>query len=561
MASAPVLRRRGFVRLLFLVLLSFAWEQNNSNKFCYGLPTTTGNDDSDVDDGSSDDETPRYESDESDDDVDDEYDDEYDDDDEYGTVFWESALVHSKNATKFLLRNRSKLTVALTVFAFRHEILAVLTSEAVGLNTPSNMVKLVLLLETARKLRSDLYGDDGGDGHSPTPLSLLQWLRRGGGDRYDTTYNPPLRQQFMFERWNDRYGLDGTALGKILRGGPPPGPPRFGRSSPALVPSSTSTTNSNSSTVVVVFEVKADVTMSQLPQLRDTVSFLLSVADSIRHNNTNNNTTTSLLPHHTTSLEVVVLLESPGGIASSYGLAAAQMRRLRLNDNTKLVVCVDTVAASGGYMMACQADELLAAPFALLGSIGVVAQAVNFHDVLCQNGVRPLTLMAPGHGKAPIGATSAITEEGLRVVQDMVDRTHRDFREFVEEGRRWDTDDNDNPDACTGEVWSGADAVRRGLVDRLVTSDEYVAERMRSGDTVVRLRAYDRGRPGLFGVLSRPPALIKSLSSLVEDAGHVVTTLGDLLEGRTGRSGVGAFEMTASLGAISSVFHRSKQSC
>lgn len=174
--------------------------------------------------------------------------------------------------------------------------------------------------------------------------------------------------------------------------------------------------------------------------------------------------------------EVLVRLESSGGKAHAYGFAAAQLGRLK-GENRRLVVSIDRVAASGGYMMACVADHIIAAPFALVGSIGVLAMVPNFHRLLQQFNV-DYDEFAVGENKKNISLLGANTEEGKqKFIQDM-EEFHRDFKGFVAEHRPAVKID----EAADGDVWYGEKARTLGLVDELKTSDDFLLERIKERD-------------------------------------------------------------------------------
>ncbi|ACI64161.1 predicted protein [Thalassiosira pseudonana CCMP1335] len=186
----------------------------------------------------------------------------------------------------------------------------------------------------------------------------------------------------------------------------------------------------------------------------------------------------------TPKVEVIVLLESPGGAVSNYGLASSHLQRLRSTPGVKLTICVDTVAASGGYMMACMSSpgQLYCAPFAMVGSIGVIGQSLNVQKTLEKYGVRPYVFRG-GTMKNPVGMVGEVTKEGIGHMQDMVDRIHDAFREHVANAR-----ENSHHDGIsTGDVFIGMQALKLGLVDRLITSDEYIAERIQDGSRVLKL--------------------------------------------------------------------------
>ncbi len=174
--------------------------------------------------------------------------------------------------------------------------------------------------------------------------------------------------------------------------------------------------------------------------------------------------------------EIVVRLESSGGLVHSYGLAASQLERVKAS-GVKLTVCVDKVAASGGYMMACVADKILAAPFAVLGSIGVVAQIPNFHRLLKKNDV-DFELMTAGKYKRTLTVFGENTSEGRAKFQEELESTHGLFKEFVSSQRPVIAID----EVATGEVWLGKQALEKNLVDDIKTSDAYIAERCAEAD-------------------------------------------------------------------------------
>ena len=166
--------------------------------------------------------------------------------------------------------------------------------------------------------------------------------------------------------------------------------------------------------------------------------------------------------------EVVLRLESAGGLVHGYGLAAAQLLRFR-DRQVKLTAAVDKVAASGGYMMACVADRILAAPFAVVGSIGVIAQLPNFNRLLKKNDVDYEQFMA-GEFKRTVTIFGENTDQGRRKFQEEIEDTHELFKDFVRTHRP----SVDLERVATGEHWFGARALDSRLVDELRTSDDYL---------------------------------------------------------------------------------------
>ena len=195
-----------------------------------------------------------------------------------------------------------------------------------------------------------------------------------------------------------------------------------------------------------------------------------SAADSLRHE------ITALLAVAQPTDEVVLRLESGGGMVHSYGLASSQLARIR-DAKIPLTVCVDKVAASGGYMMACIGDKILSAPFAVLGSIGVVAQLPNIHRLLKKNNI-DVEILTAGEHKRTLTMLGENTEQGREKFLQDLQTTHDLFKKFVVRYRpQLDIDA-----VATGEVWLGTDAREQQLVDQLQTSDEYLSKRAAEAD-------------------------------------------------------------------------------
>lgn len=199
---------------------------------------------------------------------------------------------------------------------------------------------------------------------------------------------------------------------------------------------------------VFVLDFEGDIKASATEELRETITAVLTLAE----------------PQD----EVVVKLESGGGMVHSYGLAASQLARIT-QKQIPLTVCVDKVAASGGYMMACVADKILAAPFAILGSIGVVAQMPNFHRVLKNHDVDYEVLTA-GEYKRTLTLFGENTEKARQKFKDDLEDVHELFKDFISEHRT----SVKVEEVSTGEIWFGSRALEKNLVDGIATSDEYL---------------------------------------------------------------------------------------
>ena len=173
---------------------------------------------------------------------------------------------------------------------------------------------------------------------------------------------------------------------------------------------------------------------------------------------------------------VLVRLESSGGLVHSYGLAASQLQRIKQR-SIRLIVSVDKVAASGGYLMACVADQIIAAPFAIIGSVGVVAQIPNFNRLLKEHNV-DFERFTAGKYKQTVTMFGENTEEGRNKLKEELEETHSLFQDFVRDSRS----DLDMERIATGEHWYGKKALELKLVDRLMTGDDYLLSKSNEFD-------------------------------------------------------------------------------
>ena len=172
--------------------------------------------------------------------------------------------------------------------------------------------------------------------------------------------------------------------------------------------------------------------------------------------------------------EVVIRLESAGGLVHAYGLAAAQLDRLR-DAGLKTTVCIDKVAASGGYLMACTAEHIKAAPFAVIGSIGVVAQIPNIHRLLKRHEI-DVEVLTAGKYKRTLTMLGENTQEGREKFIDDLENTHRLFKDYVAKRRS----EMDIDALATGEIWYGHEALDKQLVDSVQTSEAYLTQLMKT---------------------------------------------------------------------------------
>lgn len=172
--------------------------------------------------------------------------------------------------------------------------------------------------------------------------------------------------------------------------------------------------------------------------------------------------------------EVFVRLESGGGVVHGYGLAASQLQRIR-DKGLKLTVAVDKVAASGGYMMACVADHVLSAKFAIIGSIGVIAQIPNFNKLLKKNDIE-FEQHTAGQFKRTLTMFGENNDQGREKFQEELEEVHVMFKDFVSSNRK----ELDIDKVATGEYWYGSKAQELGLVDEIQTSDDFLLNRAKT---------------------------------------------------------------------------------
>ena len=207
---------------------------------------------------------------------------------------------------------------------------------------------------------------------------------------------------------------------------------------------------------VYVLNFNGDIKAAQSEQMKDEISALLSLGGGIA--------------------EIVVKVESGGGMVHQYGFAASQLERIK-QSGIPLTVCVDKVAASGGYMMAVVADKIIAAPFAILGSIGVIAQLPNFNRLLKKNDI-DFEVHTAGEYKRTLTLFGENTDKARDKFRDDLADVHTLFKDFVSERRSV----VDVTKVANGDVWYGQKALEVNLVDEIQTSDEYLQKRCESAD-------------------------------------------------------------------------------
>ena len=252
---------------------------------------------------------------------------------------------------------------------------------------------------------------------------------------------------------------------------------------------------------VFVLDFDGDIKASAVKHLREEISAIISTANK--------------------GDEVVLRLESGGGMVHGYGLAAAQLVRLKEAGLT-LTVCVDKIAASGGYMMACVADKILAAPFAVVGSIGVVSQMPNFNKWLKKHDI-DYEMFTAGEYKRTVTMFGENDEEDRAKYKEELEQTHELFKHFVTTYRP----QLDLSKVANGDHWYGEDALKLNLVDELSTSDAYLLKQMEDYQAYALM---SRQKPTFADKLGLANAAHSAVSGMVNTATKsALTALSDKL--------------------------------
>ena len=252
---------------------------------------------------------------------------------------------------------------------------------------------------------------------------------------------------------------------------------------------------------IFVLDFDGDIKASAVKHLREEISTIISTANK--------------------DDEVVVRLELGGGMVHGYGLAAAQLVRLKEAGLT-LTICVDKIAASGGYMMACVADKILAAPFAVVGSIGVVSQMPNFNKWLKKHDI-DYEMFTAGEYKRTVTMFGENDDEDRAKYTEELEQTHELFKHFVTTYRP----ELDLAKVANGDHWYGEDALKLNLVDELSTSDAYLLQQMEKYQAYALL---SRQKPTFAEKLGLANAAHSAVSGVVSTATKsALTALGDKL--------------------------------
>ena len=207
---------------------------------------------------------------------------------------------------------------------------------------------------------------------------------------------------------------------------------------------------------IFVIRFDGDLHASEVNNIRESITAVLSIAKQ--------------------EDEILIVIESTGGVVHNYGLASSQLQRIK-SKKIKLTCAVDLVAASGGYMMACVADHIIAAPFAIIGSIGVLAQVPNFHRLLDKLNV-DIEHHTAGEYKSTLTFLGKNTKKAREKFCEELEDTHELFKKYVSQNRP----NVDIDKIATGEHWYGSQAIELNLIDEIKTSDDYILEKSADSD-------------------------------------------------------------------------------
>lgn len=253
---------------------------------------------------------------------------------------------------------------------------------------------------------------------------------------------------------------------------------------------------SDDAKTIYVLDFDGDIKASAVAHLREEISTIITTAKA--------------------GDEVVLRLESGGGQVNAYGLAAAQLDRIK-SAGLSLTVCVDKIAASGGYMMACVADKIIVSDFGIIGSVGVVSQLPNFHELMKKHNIG-YEMFTAGEYKRTVTVFGENTDEDRAKYQEEINRIHELFKAFVKKHRP----SLDVDKIATGEFWFGEDALALNLVDEVGTSDAYVLNLM-DNHNVYALQL--RSKPTLAEKLGLTEQMSSSIDALIDGAGASVAKL------------------------------------
>lgn len=236
--------------------------------------------------------------------------------------------------------------------------------------------------------------------------------------------------------------------------------------------------NKTTDKIAFTLNFKGDMKASQVKNLQKEVDSIIFTIKNIKSEH---------------KIPVIVNIHSPGGTVTGYALAAAQLARLRQLPEVKLIATVDEVAASGGYMMASVCHEIIAAPMAMVGSIGVVLQMPNVKDLFDKIGIEMKSYTA-GRFKRTVTPFETPTEEGVAKLNEDLEYTHKAFQKHIETYRP----DMDMEKVATGEVFFGDKAIENGLIDGISTYNEYILE-LSEDHKVILVENKEPKKKGFFG--------------------------------------------------------------
>lgn len=363
------------------------------------------------------------------------------------------------------------------------------------------------------RANGDLFDDEDEEGRpglpgpgfmfgrrSPLPLQVRSWNRQV--DRFEVSMVQATQGKARALRTQQQLREKYTKLqDEVARAAEAE---QVATSSQAKAPDSSSSSSTSTKTSapgrVWVLDFKGDIMASGVEKLRKEITAVVMNADS-------------------DSDEVVIRLDSPGGTVTGYGLAGAQLMRLR-DAGLRITVAIDQVAASGGYLMACVAHRIICSPFAIIGSIGVVSELPVVYERLKKEGVVFETTTA-GKYKRTLTPFREPTEEDRAKTKQDIEDIFGVFRDFVKERRP----SLDIEAVATGETWLGPLAKDKGLVDDLLTSDSLLVDYMKEGHQIFEVSYNSPSANPLRQLLSGAAGLMADAGARPQDVAAIVSSV------------------------------------
>jgi signal peptide peptidase SppA len=173
---------------------------------------------------------------------------------------------------------------------------------------------------------------------------------------------------------------------------------------------------------------------------------------------------------------VAISINSPGGSPVQSHLIYSYIRQLADKKKIKVLIFAEDVAASGGYLISCAGDEIYANSSSIIGSIGVISASFGFKELIKKMGIDRRVYTA-GKNKSTLDPFVDEKEEDIKRLKDIQLELHADFIKVVEVSRGKKLKDPEKNNIFTGEFWTGASALKLGLIDGIGNADQILKEK------------------------------------------------------------------------------------